>query len=112
MSYLSGLIRNNQPEILMCPVIHNTEDKLFIWLSDFFNVQDFRLSEPLTKELVINALQAKQPILIAIGGYHISMMFGEKEIIENEIEELVEIDGLDLLDKEGIQKLVKAKMTN
>jgi hemerythrin superfamily protein len=112
MSYIVGLIKEDLPDTLISPVSHNSVEELYEWLIKFFNKDDYKLSIPLTMEILKPVIEANQPIIINIAGYPLSAMFGDRNVIMEATNRFLYIVGLDLLDKEGIQKIADSIANN
>ncbi len=95
--YLTGIIKTDLPKILISPKMCQTPQELFDWLTSFFNKDDFKLSEPISLEKLLAALEQNIPIRVNIEGYPIAILLGADDVIQNATDRFVHIVDLDLL---------------
>ncbi|WP_121813001.1 hypothetical protein [Mucilaginibacter kameinonensis] len=95
---LIGFIQTGKPRVLINPIICRNETEAYTWLASFFNDENFKLDSPLTQLKVSQSLAEKVPVLIAIAGYEAAIMFGDENIIMQNIDRIFNTDLFDYKD--------------
>ena len=93
-----GFIKMDRREVLINPVTCKDEVELYKWLASFFSDEHFSLDAPITQEKISASLLSKVPVLIAIKGYEVAIMFGEVDVIQSSIDRFVHTDQFNYTD--------------
>jgi hypothetical protein len=94
---LLGLIKEEDPTLLIDPVSFESVEALYTYLTTLLNSQKFSLTEPLTLDLLQDGLTYEKPLIINFGESSVSLMLGEQEVIYANTSRFVHVGLLDEL---------------
>lgn len=89
--YIVGFIKLSNPRIIINPVSCKDEGELYQWLRGFLNEKDFRLSTPISKESLGQALASGRPTLINFDAHEVALLLGSAAVVKEATDRSVHV---------------------